>query len=538
MVKKLKDVVKTNPEPARGTVGVNPSNPWSAKANIAESGGLDAYLSSRGIDPKRVSKETKISHAKSSAFLKWKQDHTFESVEYVQEDALLDKFLLARGVNPKTIPTNIKVSYAKSAAFLKWKKDHLSESMTTQHTPTERALHRIKKAIHMHKEIPSDGLRKEEVDKKDTVTLDIPLLIRVLELAREDIKTDMDLHRVVERLIKIRTKGMLTMDDYDTIANINENHIAIAMGKMLDDEGSMVLTQLEQLERAIGMIRSYIGKDYEKQLPAWVQAKITLATDYADTVGNYIVSKNEKVTEEVKKTKPTALEKFRRAAAEREKKHSQTPTGDLKGAIDRLEKHLNKEEVEQIDELKKSTVFSWLKKQPVVATKKPGMDRKAHNQRIKTHTKSWNRALDRLSGYKPTSENTLDPQAATEAPCDCANNPNDTSEKKRQMTKSARMIKSLYKKHNMKEETYDWEKDDKSQQPSYGKKKPKISKEDDSASYGNNKPEARAIMSGGTTLTGEKRDTVEIDPLMRNRPDLNGNYKYDTDKKKNKINNQ
>lgn len=59
---------------------------------------------------------------------------------------------------------------------------------------------------------------RESVDKKDTITFDIPLLIRVLELTREDIKSDADLHRVVERLIDIRHKGVLTMDDYDRIA--------------------------------------------------------------------------------------------------------------------------------------------------------------------------------------------------------------------------------------------------------------------------------------------------------------------------------
>ena len=79
---------------------------------------------------------------------------------------------------------------------------------------------------------------------------------------------------------------------------VQENHIAIAMGKMLDDEGSMILNQLEELERAIKMIRDYVGTDYEKQLPAWVQAKVTLASDYISTVGNYLSSKNEKVTEE------------------------------------------------------------------------------------------------------------------------------------------------------------------------------------------------------------------------------------------------
>ena len=63
---------------------------------------------------------------------------------------------------------------------------------------------------------------EEAVDKKDSVVMDIPLLIRVLELAREDLKTDMDLHKVVEKLINIRNKGILTMDDYDYIAHIKE----------------------------------------------------------------------------------------------------------------------------------------------------------------------------------------------------------------------------------------------------------------------------------------------------------------------------
>jgi len=79
---------------------------------------------------------------------------------------------------------------------------------------------------------------------------------------------------------------------------VQENHIAIAMGKMLDDEGSMILNQLEELERAIKMIRDYVGTDYEKQLPAWVQSKVTLGSDYISTVGNYLSSKNEKVTEQ------------------------------------------------------------------------------------------------------------------------------------------------------------------------------------------------------------------------------------------------
>jgi hypothetical protein len=570
------------------------------KSIVTEASSLNDYLSSRGINPKFVSRDTKISHAKSALFQKWKSDRkmTEEALLEASETELLAKYLNSRGINPKFATKDMKIAHSKSGEFMKWKRDH-------QHFELD-----------------------EGVDKKDTVVLDIPLLIRVLELAREDIKSDADLHRVVEKLISIRNKGVLTMDDYNTIANINENHIAIAMGNMLDDEGSMVLSQLEQLERAISMIRSHIGKDYEKQLPAWVQAKITLATDYADTVGNYITSKNEKVTEEVKKPtgelktacwkgytavglkkkngksvpncvpeeteiteakmpRTTALDRWRKAAAEREIKHNNiekkrqeklhqdpskvtipvanTQKDDLTTAIDRLEKHLNKEEVEldeminevlgkdatagdwihdfihsdnpkfagkskaerkkmalgayygkqneefeQLDELKKSTVFSWLKQQPVVPVRKPGSDRVSYNQKVKNHNKSWNRALDRLSGYKPTSENTLDSLAATEAPSDNSDMTNGT------ISKAAKMVKDL--KRKIKEETYDWEKDDKSSMEKPYGKAPKINVTDKKGTLGDTKPEARAVMKGGTTLTGQPRDMVEIDPSMKQRP--------------------
>jgi hypothetical protein len=68
----------------------------------------------------------------------------------------------------------------------------------------------------------------------------------------------------------------------------------------------------------------------------------------------------------------------------------------------------------------------------------------------------------------------------------------------------------------MKEDMTDWEKEDKSVQ-TYGKK-PKIMEPDEKKNLGEKKPDARIVMSGGTTMTGEKRDTVEIDPSMKSRP--------------------
>ena len=573
----------------------------------------------------------------------------------------------------------------------------------------------------------------EATDKKDQVILNIPLLIRVLELAREDIKTDMDLHRVVEKLINIRKKGVLTMKDYNTIAHIKENHIAIAMGRMLDDEGSMVLDQLDQLQRACNMIRTHIGKDTTKQLPAWVQSKITLATDYVDTAGNYLSSKNEKVTEATMKCKDYKLHEtkscgcykeemvnevskkklydymmkagsksdpkkdtkdrgmnvlkatgkylnkeevlgelnydtvkslyqkrradFHGAQVGKKKKGKDVSAKNVSTSISRMmgykptQNQPQKEEVEQIDELNYDTVDSYnskrkanpsSKKSSEVTTKnklttndrlfgkKPtqnspmqGVKRELSPQQ-KTLQKDYHDSQKRgmsteevvnelsnelLGSYKKKAgeqasaadkagdfkkgnkrfsgivratkkqfandvkEETLDElnkdtlksylNKSTEIRKDSKSELKDIEKRpemykdnsdraqqniatranklkttitkrttglnrafnklhgvaeavdKKEMTKSARMIKALYKKKNVKEETYDWEKEDKSVQ-TYGKK-PKVQMTDKKDSYGEEKPKAAITMTGGTTLTGEKRDDVEIDPMMKKR---------------------
>lgn len=55
---------------------------------------------------------------------------------------------------------------------------------------------------------------------EDTVSMNIPLLMRMLEFAKEDAKTDVELHDVVEKLTDLSKDGrVLTMDDYDAIVS-------------------------------------------------------------------------------------------------------------------------------------------------------------------------------------------------------------------------------------------------------------------------------------------------------------------------------
>jgi hypothetical protein len=65
------------------------------------------------------------------------------------------------------------------------------------------------------------------MNPKDTITVDVPLFIRLLEYAREDAKTDMDLHNVAENIIDLSEEGeVLTMDNYNAIVGTSEEEIA------------------------------------------------------------------------------------------------------------------------------------------------------------------------------------------------------------------------------------------------------------------------------------------------------------------------
>jgi len=60
----------------------------------------------------------------------------------------------------------------------------------------------------------------EEKNPIDIVSLDVPLFIRMLEFAREDASTDMDLHDLAQKAIKMSSEGEpLTMMHYDELVS-------------------------------------------------------------------------------------------------------------------------------------------------------------------------------------------------------------------------------------------------------------------------------------------------------------------------------
>lgn len=64
-----------------------------------------------------------------------------------------------------------------------------------------------------------DSLMEEE-NPIDIISMDVPLFIRMLEFAREDASTDMDLHDLAQKAIKMSSEGEpLTMMHYDELVS-------------------------------------------------------------------------------------------------------------------------------------------------------------------------------------------------------------------------------------------------------------------------------------------------------------------------------
>ena len=70
----------------------------------------------------------------------------------------------------------------------------------------------------------------------DIIKIDVPLFIRLLELAREDVKQDADLHDVAQKVIELSQDKIVTMADYNDI-----------VGFMKDQGSSDELDRIKQL---------------------------------------------------------------------------------------------------------------------------------------------------------------------------------------------------------------------------------------------------------------------------------------------------
>lgn len=521
-MKRYKDVVKQNPAP-KSRFGVDPSDPWSAKAGLAEG-----------------------------------------------RNSILKKFILSKGIDPRMLSGDSMIAYSKSLEFQKWASDRKLRGESVE-SPTLISQKRLQSKLNKHKVIHTVGGLGEEVDKKDTVTVDIPLLIRLLELAREDIKTDMDLHRVVEKLISIRNNGVLTMDDYDTVANIKE---ATSYG--IGSSPSFAKGDREARRRD--------RQDDERWTPPAASKpadephsvhingkkwKTFGSKGHAQAVANKLkgatIQKEETELDEMSKKDDPCWKGYRMYGSkskggkqvpncvpeetELEEMDNRTSSGDSIERRANSPEAMAQREKETQAQLKK--VSPALRKKLRLPEPKEGMSESIDEmsganmdtREVHQHLKKGGWKLSRSTGghdvfTHPNSDEHIPVPRHRQLKAPLILSILKTAKKRTGVTedkyqdpnaatqttgmevesKASKIIKSLRKESAMKEELYDWEKEDKSVE-TYGKK-PKFGKPNPNSksNLAAEKPVARAVMSGGKTLTGETRDDVEIDPMMKNRP--------------------
>jgi hypothetical protein len=103
--------------------------------------------------------------------------------------------------------------------------------------------------------IPENIYEEEGADGEenpiDSITMDVPLFIRMLEFAREDASTDMDLHDVAEKATAMSAEGeVLSMDNYEDIVG--------GEAEELDEVGHFKYTSKRGYgDRKVG---TYLGK--------------------------------------------------------------------------------------------------------------------------------------------------------------------------------------------------------------------------------------------------------------------------------------
>jgi hypothetical protein len=466
---------------------------------------------------------------------------------------LLMSFIKSKGLNPLTMDGNQKKAYARSSEFKIFKMRHVKETSGMGERGDD--WNEEKKQV------------KEAVDEKDTVTMDIPLLIRVLEYAREDAKTDMDLHKVVENLINMRGNGALSMDMYNKIVAIKEElekldelssdllgrykKAAGAQASAADKSGDIAKGN-KRFSGIMKATRKQFDNDAKKinelkKMPDNMDADDHITREdlrkwfsKTDPEGDWkrINSKGEVAgpcAREPGEPKPKCMSKEKRAelskserAAAVATKRRHDPVADRAGKggkpvnVSNYGKgKLSEEEVdeacwdthkkvgmkmkggkmvpdcvpkneesEQIDEKNKPT-------NPALWSRAKSMARSKFDVYPSAYANGWASKWykSKGGGWKSVSEDTVQEGIGgiEDSPLSATNSVKAMeSEHRKKNMKSARIIKSIYKKKGKNESMYDWEKDD--------------------------KPNAKITLQGGTTMTGKPRDTVEIEPVLKTRP--------------------
>jgi hypothetical protein len=495
---KKSELIKTILKDRKPTFGTDPNDPWSAKANITEDAYLNKYLKSRGINPEFATKDQKVAHSKTGEFKKWKNDHlsdvsikteayvdkrdvvTFDIpflirvLEYSREDAKTDMDL--HNVVTKLIQIRNKgVLTMKDYSFVTRLKEHfeITDIITEQEIKNP-----VKKDWEKYAQNRSEIWRRKRLKIDE---LDVSTLKSYATKARADAEKLSKQGDAASK--RSSTKSMQTaLDKFRKATKRN-------MGAASAESKARVKEEVEQVDEDL---RKWFSKSHPEGGWKRINSK-------GEAIGPCAREPGEPKPKCMSNEKRAKLSKSERASAVAAKrKHDPVADRSGKGGkpvnVSNFGKGKLGEEVDQLDEKNKPT-------NPSLWSRAKSMARSKFDVYPSAYANGWASKWykSKGGGWKSVKEDKFqDPYAATQT----VGSEVDTDvlpTRKREMTKSARMIKSIYKKKRVKEELYDHEKENKG-----GK-------------YGE-KSDAAFVLRGGKTMTGTNRDTIEIDPMMKPRP--------------------
>jgi len=392
----------------------------------------------------------------------------------ISESPTLNKYLLSRGFDPKHTPKDVKVAHSKSNQFKLWQQHHVKEDLTTKHTgsgvdhktdlsvsPTKKRLDTLKKAkAHYNIPTPPGTMRKEDTEQINEIDADA-----ILGMAKK-ISPTARMRPSIDQQKKERDAKMAAH-----IAKHGEPKPYSPPGRKEFDFGT---------SKGYGQGR-YMGDSVE------------LDGDQLDEIslGDY-KQKAQAQTKELKK-------------------HTKGEYGGIaQRMLDRRNKGL-KMASKREHKIETSTDVTEEKKDSRSASEKMS------DYAVKRHKVYQGIADKQKELMKKWNDNHKDEPHLQVAIPEDVGDPKAAIKGVPVPESMAQKVKAIYKK-KVAEDTYDSEKDDKyGQNPTFGKKP--VMKALDNKSDRNVdgvKTKAAAVLTGGTTLTGQKRDTVQIDPQLNN----------------------
>jgi len=149
-------------------------------------------------------------------------------------EAKISYFKIGDVVELKTIPENLPYEIRNGIVDNKWEIIKVSKSGRSMYSDVmedvfgydiELLDKKLKYKMFVYPEdVKSSMNEAKEEDKVDTITMDIPLFLRMLEYSREDASQDMDLHDVTEKSNLLgKERGILSMEDYEEIVGAAED---------------------------------------------------------------------------------------------------------------------------------------------------------------------------------------------------------------------------------------------------------------------------------------------------------------------------